>query len=271
LNTLAAMKARRQSNNPHWRGRGKGLDQTPGPSLEALLPIRQPVEGGAIHTVNARDLHAVLQVGRDYSSWFNGRVNQYGFQINSDFIVLAGSGENQNGTGGRPAVEHHISLDMAKELSMVENNPAGMAARRYFIEAEKRLRQVIDLPQTYVQALEAHLVSERQRLALEAEAEILRPKAAFTDAVIATKDTMGMAEAAQKLGTGQNRLFRALRAADVLIKHGLRYNLPYQHHVDVGRFVVCVGTHQRPDGDHNHASVRVTAKGLAFLHQLLKG
>ncbi len=38
------------------------------------------------------------------------------------------------------AVEYHLTLDMAKELSMVERNKKGRQARRYFIECEKKLR-----------------------------------------------------------------------------------------------------------------------------------
>lgn len=195
---------------------------------------------------------------------------QYGFAEGVDFTTLPQPGEPEN-NGFRTAIEHHISLDMAKELAMVENNASGRLARRYFIAAEKRLREVVTLPQTYLEALEAHIVSERKRLVLEAEVQVLLPKAAFTDAVISTADTMDMATAAQKLNMGRNRLFRLLRGAQVLIGRGERWNLPYQTHIDAGHFVVRAGVHERPDGPHNHSSLRVTPKGLLYLHGLLNG
>jgi len=70
-------------------------------------------------TVNARELHTFLGAGRDFNTWIKGRIDKYEFVENKDFIVLPQIGENPN--GGRPTIEYHISIDMAKELSMVEN------------------------------------------------------------------------------------------------------------------------------------------------------
>jgi len=57
-------------------------------------------------------------VGKDFSTWIKGRIAQYDFIENQDFVVFANSGENPE--GGRPAIEYHLTLDMAKELCMVE-------------------------------------------------------------------------------------------------------------------------------------------------------
>ena len=99
--------------------------------------------------VNARELHTRLQVGRDFSNWIKSRIEDYGFIENEDFIrspklasgklkefsgVFAKFGEN---LGGRPKVEYHITLDMAKELCMLERSELGQQARRYFIRMEK--------------------------------------------------------------------------------------------------------------------------------------
>ncbi len=88
--------------------------------------------------VNARELHQFLEVGKDFTNWIKGRINQYGFTENEDFEVFANFGENSK--GGRPSKEYAISLNMAKELSMVERNEKGKQARRYFIECEKQMR-----------------------------------------------------------------------------------------------------------------------------------
>ena len=85
--------------------------------------------------VNARDLHRFLGVGRDFSNWIKGRIEEYQFIKGQDFEVFTKFGENSS--GGRPAKEYALSLDMAKELSMVEKTEQGRRARRYFIEMEK--------------------------------------------------------------------------------------------------------------------------------------
>ncbi|EJU34700.1 antA/AntB antirepressor family protein [Capnocytophaga sp. CM59] len=85
--------------------------------------------------VSARELHQFLEVGRDFSNWIKGRIEEYGFIENQDYEVFAQIGENSN--GGRPSKEYALTLDMAKELSMVEKTEKGKQARRYFIEMEK--------------------------------------------------------------------------------------------------------------------------------------
>ena len=263
MDALEVLRNRAQCNNRHWNK--PDMDQTEGADLKALLPIGDAFDSrGSVRTVNARALHAALGVGRDFSNWIKGRINGYGFRRGVDYTTLAKTGE----PGFQQAIEYHVTLDMAKELGMLEKTLAGQRVRRYFIDAERQLRGV-QAPTTLEGALELALKTERARLLLETEVEQLKPKAAFADAVASTDDTMSMAEAAQKLGTGQNRLFRALRAADVLIKHGQRYNLPYQYHVEARHFVVAVGTHERPDGLHSHSSVQVTPKGLQYLHKII--
>jgi phage anti-repressor protein len=106
--------------------------------MNHLVPVTIGQIGGQnIHTANARDLHAFLEVGKDFSNWIKDRIDQYDFSEHQDFEVFTEIGENPK--GGRPAKEYAISIDMAKELSMVERNSKGKQARRYFIECERRL------------------------------------------------------------------------------------------------------------------------------------
>jgi phage anti-repressor protein len=103
----------------------------------SLIPVFTGTIGGvSVQLVKARDLHAFLQVGRDFTTWIKGRLLKYGFIESQDFEVFTKTGENLQ--GGRPADDYHLTLDTAKELSMVENNEQGRAARRYFIECERR-------------------------------------------------------------------------------------------------------------------------------------
>lgn len=85
---------------------------------------------------DARSLHAGLAVGRDYTNWLKGRIVKYGFQPGVDFDCspdLASKAKR----GGTNALTYRVTLDMAKELAMVENNETGRLVRRYFIWLEK--------------------------------------------------------------------------------------------------------------------------------------
>lgn len=101
-----------------------------------LIPVfNGELDGRNQQLCDARDLHDFLGVGRDFSNWLKGRLDQYGFVEGEDFSpILAKS------TGGRPSVDYHLTLDMAKELAMVENNEQGRQVRRYFIAMERQAR-----------------------------------------------------------------------------------------------------------------------------------
>ncbi|MDE3972082.1 antA/AntB antirepressor family protein [Glaesserella parasuis] len=93
--------------------------------------------------VNARELHTRLQIGKDFSTWIKDRITNYGFQEGLDFSPILGKSK---GLFGRPAVEYHITLDMAKELCMLERSELGQKARRYFIQMEKKHCKPAKLP-----------------------------------------------------------------------------------------------------------------------------
>jgi anti-repressor protein len=106
--------------------------------------VREGVIGaGLVQTADARELHACLGVGRDFTTWIKKRIAQYGFAEHVDYVVIDSPNRgDQSGRGGdRRSVEYHLTLDMAKELAMVENNERGRATRRYFIEVEKRAHE----------------------------------------------------------------------------------------------------------------------------------
>ena len=108
--------------------------------MNQLIPLHsQTLIGNAIETVSARELHAFLEVTTKFADWIKNRINEYDFVENQDFISFSENLEKP--TGGRPSQEYYITLDMAKELSMVERNDKGKQARRYFIECEKKLKE----------------------------------------------------------------------------------------------------------------------------------
>jgi len=112
-----------------------------------LIQINKGVQVGqeVIQTVNARELHGFLQSGKDFSTWIRDRITKYGFQDGIDYTTVQNLSTPESGsTMARPqrTKDYHISLDMAKELAMVERNDQGKQARLYFIECEKKLQEV---------------------------------------------------------------------------------------------------------------------------------
>lgn len=96
---------------------------------------------------NARDLHAFLEVGRDFSNWIKDRIEQYELIEGEDYIrspkLASGSPGNRDEKGqfiGADAIDYHLPIDTAKELAMIENNAQGRKVRRYFIRLEKFAR-----------------------------------------------------------------------------------------------------------------------------------
>jgi len=160
--------------------------------MNELIKIEQK-EG--IETVNARELHVFLENGRKFSDWIKQRIYQYGFVDGQDFTI------HKFVNGKATQYDYHVTVDMAKELSMVENNEKGKQARRYFIEVEKRAKELSSqkLPQTFSQAL---------RLAAEQAERIeqLTPKAERLDK-IASSDGLILPRDAGKIVTGHPNTF----------------------------------------------------------------
>ena len=110
-----------------------------------LVPVVPGIIGKISQlTVDARALHTALQVRRDFSTWIKGRISKYEFVEGEDFeknSMISRSPNSGNGDfkGFQQSIDYRLSLDMGKELCMVENNEKGRIARRYFIECERRL------------------------------------------------------------------------------------------------------------------------------------
>lgn len=83
--------------------------------------------------VSGRELHDFLEVGKDFSSWFKDMA-EYGFEAGKDFSPISVKAPN----GGRPRIEYVMSLDMAKEVAMIQRTDRGKQARQYFIEIDKQ-------------------------------------------------------------------------------------------------------------------------------------
>ena len=121
--------------------------QPPQPSLAKWLPLTsQYIEGKAVQTVNARELHSFLKVGRDFSNWIKDRIAEYGFAEGVDYVVFTKFGENPQ--GGRPQKEYAIRQHMsAYQLALVayleRSNATLLDAGMDFAERKARLAAML--------------------------------------------------------------------------------------------------------------------------------
>lgn len=275
--------------------------------------LKQPENGGVKcevikieeydgkQAVNARELHQKLGSKQRFADWMKNRIEKYGFVENQDFEVFHKFMKNSN--GGRPTDEYALSLDMAKELCMVENNEAGRRIRKYFIEAEKKFReskQSLAIPDFTDPAIAARAWADQyeknKRLTLEnklkqealeksskevaelqEEKRVNAPKVVFTDAVAGSKGNCLIGEVAKLITQngykmGQNQFFAWLRNNGYLGTKGERYNVPNQKYVgDNGYFYIKRGVRQAHDGVLvNTSTPMVTPKGqIYFVNKFL--
>lgn len=232
--------------------------------------------------VDARELHEFLEVQTRFNDWIALRISKYGFIENQDYISFT---ENLvKPSGGRPAIEYGLTLDMAKELSMVENNEKGKIARKYFIEKEKEASVRLD---TITRKDLARMLYESEEAKEKLEAENLKqakalqeaaPKVLFAESVMASKQSVLIRDLAKVLRqngiiTGQNRLFAKLRDMGYLCQWGESYNQPSQRSMEMGLFEIKKNVMTQPDGSVFVTSTpKVTPKGqIYFVNKFING
>ena len=110
-----------------------------------------------IETVNARNLHEFLEVGKVFAAWIQERIEKYDFVEGQDFVVRFPNLESEI-RGGQNRKEYFLSIDMAKELSMVENNEKGKKARQYFISIEKKSKELMTKPLSPLEVLKQQIM-----------------------------------------------------------------------------------------------------------------
>lgn len=214
-------------------------------------------------TVNARDLYNFLESRQDFSTWIKNRVEKYGFVENTDYVRLHKKMEANNAT----LIDYFLSLDMAKELSMVENNEKGRQARLYFIEVEKRAREFAEGPGLLARAVltAQKVIDDQTRLISE-----MKPKADYYDAVAGSKSAIPMGIVAKEIdfeGIGRNALFAFLRDEGVLMQD----NVPYQDQIDAGRFRVVEQKYAATSGEIKiSCTTLVHPRGIQHIIRLLE-
>jgi len=212
-------------------------------------------------TLSARELHGFLGIGTEFAKWMQ-RMCEYGFSENQDYRVFVKNDDNSK--GGRPSTDYEITLDMAKEIAMIQRSDKGKEVRQYFLELERRWNS----PEAVMnRALE---YSRKQVKALMEENKELKPKALFADAVSASDESILIGQLAKLIRQngyeiGQNRLFEWMRENGFLIKSGSRRNQPTQRAMDMGLFEVKERTISNPDGSTRITlTTKVTGKGQVY-------
>lgn len=221
--------------------------------------------------VNARELHTALNNKRKFSDWIKQRIEQYGFIEDVDFTTFHNFVKREGSNLGSKTTEYVLTLDTAKEIAMVENNEQGRKIRRYFIEVEKKARNMFEIPKTLPEAL-------RKAAELAEQLEEQKPKVLFADSVETSKNSVLINELAKILKQngyeiGQNRLFEKLRNEGYLIKQkGQNWNLPTQKAMDLGLFEVKKTVVNKPNGEViTKPTTKVTGKGqIYFVNKFLK-
>lgn len=244
-----------------------------------LLPLEERhVAGQAIETVNSWELHDFLEVRRNHATWIRDRIQQYGFIQDQDFVCSTNLGSK--GRGGHNRVDYFLSLNMAKELAMVERTPKGREARQYFIECERRVRtKPTGLPTDIVAALnDPHvlrqmLLGKAERvIELEDAAAEQAPRLAAYDRLATAGGALSVTAAAKALQVRPGELFQWMYSNGWIYRPSpCAAWKAYQKRLDRGLLLHKITTLVRSDGtDRIAEQVLVTPAGLARLAELIE-
>lgn len=211
-------------------------------------------------TVSARELHEFLEVGTDFRHWFP-RMCEYGFTDGADYTpVIFDHPQNH-----QPTADFALTIEMAKELCMLQRNDRGKQARQYFIQLEKDWNS----PEKVM--ARALRIADGRIKRLESKVEQDAPKVLFADAVSASGAPMLIGELAKILkqngvDTGEKRLFQWMREHGYLIKRfGTGYNAPTQRAMEQGLFKVKETAVSHSDGHVTiNRTTKVTGKGQQY-------
>ena len=202
-------------------------------------------------TVSARELHEQLHIKTAFKDWFP-RMCEYGFEEGKDFCSrLSESSEK----GGRPSKDADISVDMAKQICMIQRTPEGKQCRQYLLDLEKAwntpeqvMARALKIANRTIDSLKEHNTK------LIEDCERMKPKEIFADAVSASKNSILIGDLAKLIcqngcQIGQKRLFEWMRANGYLIlRKGSDYNMPTQRSMEMGLFEIKESTHLNGDG-----------------------
>jgi anti-repressor protein len=223
--------------------------------------------------VDGRQLHMFLGVETEYAKWMS-RMCAYGFEEGKDYSTFLTN--RCDGRPGKPLTNHNLTLDMAKELCMLQRTEKGKQARQYFIQIEKEWNSP-EKVMARALILANRTIENRdvQIRALSEKIEADRPKVVFANAVNVSKTSILIGELAKLIkqngyDIGQNRLFEWLRQQGFIMKHK---NEPTQKSMEMKLFEVHERTINNPDGSIRITRTpKVTGKGqIYFVNRFIGG
>lgn len=217
-------------------------------------------------SVSGRELHEFLGVETPYRKWIP-RMIEYGFTEGKDFNTDKNVrvGEEGNREVARELTDHLLTIDMAKEIAMIQRTERGKQARQYFIQVEKDYNS----PEKIM--ARALRIAEKELSTLKLDVERMKPKEIFADSVASSHTSILIGELAKILKangheTGQKRLFETLRQDGFLIKRkGSDFNMPTQKSMELGLMEIKETTINNADGSIRlNKTTKVTGKGQIY-------
>ena len=212
--------------------------------------------------VSGRELHDFLEVGTAYKDWFP-RMAEYGFVEGTDFCS-----KMSESTGGRPALDHRMTIEMAKEICMLQRTDKGKQARQYFIQVEndwnspdKIMARALVMSQKLLDTTRLELAQSKQII------NELQPKASYYDLILQSKSLMSVSKIAKDFGKSAVWLNKKLEENKVQYSQGGIWLL-YQKYADKG---YTQSTTHAIDDEHSRLLTKWTQKGRLFIYEMLKG
>lgn len=228
--------------------------------------------------VSGRELHEFLEIKTPYTQWFE-RMVEYGFVENTDFIPVSQKSESGGISGVKVVQDHFITLNMAKEISMLQRNKKGKQARIYFIKCEEAWNSP-EMILARANQIQSHMIEDYAKKieVLENKVREDKPKVLFAESVTASKTSILVGDLAKiikqnGIDIGQKRLFEWMRENAYLIKRqGSDYNMPTQKSMELELFEIKETAVTHSDG---HISInktpKVTGKGqVYFINKFLR-
>ncbi|WP_064609361.1 phage antirepressor KilAC domain-containing protein, partial [Streptobacillus moniliformis] len=223
--------------------------------------------------ISLRELHTKLEITERYSSWTE-RMFKYGFNENEDYSGC----KVFNTLANQELIDHNITIDMAKEICMLQRNEIGKKFRKYFIEVEKEfnspekiMARAVLIANDKVKKLDVKVQE------LENKIEQDKLKVVFAEALEISKTSILVGELAKLIKQngveiGANRLFEWLRNNGYLGTKGENYNLPTQKSMNLKIMEIKKTTSINPDGSvRTNRTPKITPKGQQyFINKFLK-
>ena len=241
-------------------------------------------ENDGVQTVSGRELHRILGLDSNYTTWFN-RMCEYGFEENTDYIVCFPKKESES-RGGQNMIDHIIKLDMAKEICMIQRTPIGKQIRQYFISVEKQWKTLKKYNDSYMiedpverasRWIEEQQAHQAEVKCLEAKIEVkdqqiaeMQPKASYFDVVINSPELLSTTAIAKDYGWSAYQMNKFLNNLGIQYKRGNRWYL-YQKYADCDYVGPKTYAFPSVDGAIDSAThMYWTQKGRLFIYETLK-